>query len=253
MFKLNTVPKWVLPVLLLGLLFGVGAGLVLAGQSDNAESGQESAIDKALSQNDEEVGTAEVGQQADNFQVNGEGQPDTAVPAFIGEEVELQENPDAPQAELFKRVAGSNFQPRDSTTTYSYSGGGCMQRDANVGDSWFTVDLQMPEGAVIDYLRVYYYDNDNNYDINSELWAFDGAGGTTLIAEADSSGAPGYSSAGSDFFSHPVDNLNETLAVVTSIQGGVGADLQLCGIRVRYQYTPLSANFLPAVLNLTAP
>lgn len=253
MSKLNIVPKFVFPVLLLGLLLGVGAGLALAGRSDNAEGGQESPIDKTLSRSDEEVIEAEAAQQSGDFQVDGEGQADTAVSTFLVEEVEIQENPDAAQAQFFKRAAGSNFQPRDSAATFSYGGGGCIRRDSNVGDSWFTIDIQVPEGAIIDFMRVYYYDNSGTYDINSELWAFDGAGGTTLIAEADSTGAPGYSTAGSGFFSHTVDNLNESLVVVASIQGGVGSDLQLCGIRLRYQYTPLASNFLPSVLNLTAP
>ena len=137
--------------------------------------------------------------------------------------------------ETFLRVAGSNFVPRGSSATYSYSGGGCMQRDSNVGDSWFTYDVQIPDGAVIDSLRVYYYDFNATYDINSELWAFDGAGGITQIAEADSSGTPGYSSTDSGLFSNRVDTPSESLVVVASIQGGVGASLQLCGIRVRYR------------------
>ena len=137
--------------------------------------------------------------------------------------------------QTFQRSAGSNFKPRSSTTTYSYFGGGCLQRNSVDGDSWFTLDLQIPDGSVIDFLRVYYYDNDATHDIDSELWAFDGAGGTTLIAEADSSGSPGYGSAGSSFFSHTVDNINESLVVIASVQGGVGSDLALCGVRLRFQ------------------
>ncbi len=136
---------------------------------------------------------------------------------------------------VFHRIAGSNFTPRDSVATFSYLGGGCMHRDSNVGDSWFTHEVQLPHGAEIDFLRVLFYDNSATYDINSELWAFDGAGGTNLIAEADSSGTPGYSSEGSGFFSHIVDNLNESLVLVASIQGGVGSSLALCGVRIRYQ------------------
>jgi hypothetical protein len=162
-------------------------------------------------------------------------QPEATVEAIDSSEA-------ASGIETFLRTAGSIFTPRDSTTTFSYSGGGCMQRNSNLGDSWFTMNIQVPDGSEIEFLRVYFYDNDSTYNINSELWAFDGAGGASLIAEADSSGSPGFSSAGSGFFSHFVDNLNESLVVVASIQGGVGGNLQLCGVRIRYQ-APLSEGF----------
>lgn len=135
----------------------------------------------------------------------------------------------------FLRVAGSNFVPRDSDMTFTYGGAGCLVRDSGVSDQWFTYDLQLPDGALLDYLRVYYYDNNATYDVYSELWAFDGAGGTNLIAEADSSGTPGYSSTGSGFFEHIVDNGGESLVVVVGLPGGVGSSLRVCGIRVRYQ------------------
>lgn len=147
--------------------------------------------------------------------------------------------PTAEEAELgggfqFLRAAGSNFAPRDSDTAFSYGGAGCLQRDSNVGDSWFTYDVQLPDGALIDFMRVYFIDNDASFNVNSELWAFDGAGGTTLIAEADSSGTPGTGSASSASFAHTVNNAAQSLVVVGSIQGGVGIAVQLCGIRFRY-------------------
>ena len=248
MFKLKNSSRLMLAILLLGLLLGVGGGLALAGQSDNGEGGQGTPLDRTLSSNDVEVAQTGTEQDADIFQINGEGQPDTAVPT-VTEEIELLARPEVPQAQLFTRMAGSNFQPRNSATTYSYGGGGCVQRNANTGDSWFTIDLSLPDGAIIDFLRVYYYDNNPDNNINSELWAFDGAGGTMLIAQADSSGTPGYSSAGSDFFSHTVDNLNESLVVIAGIQGGVGSSVQLCGVRIRYQYSPFATNYLPTVIN----
>ena len=253
MFNLTSPSKLVLFVLLLGLLLGLGGGMVLAGQPEDAEGGQGIPLDKTLSSSDIEVAQTGTAQPSDSFQENGEGEPDTAVATFSIEGIERQASPEATQSQRFARMAGSNFQPRDSSATFSYSGGGCVQRNSNTGDSWFTIDLSLPDGAVIDFLRVYYYDNDATYNINSELWAFDGAGGTTLIAEADSTGAAGYSSTGSSFFSHTVDNLNESLVIVASIQGGVGSTLQLCGVRVRYEYSPLSTSFLPAVLNNPEP
>jgi len=253
MFRKVRYSRLVLPVLLIVLLVGFGAGMVLAGQSEKAEEGPERPIDRTPSLNHEEVTGNTAEQSPDDYLLNAEGQPETERPDFFIEEVELLEDPDAPQAQFYKRVAGSNFHPRDSDISYAYRGAGCVVREAGPGDSWFTTDLQVPEGAVIDFFRVYYYDNTSTYGIDSELWAFDGAGGVFLIAEADSIGSPGYGSTGSGSFNYSVDNTDEALVVVASIPEGAGYDLALCGVRIRYQYTLVAANFLPSVLNLTAP
>jgi hypothetical protein len=136
----------------------------------------------------------------------------------------------------FLFAAGSNFRPRSSDTTFSYSGGGCMSRDSSAGDSWFTYDVDLPQGSVIDFLRLYYYDTDGTYDVDSNLWAFDGAGASQLLAQAAGSGSPGFSNVGSGFFAHPVDTLNQSYSIVVSIQGGVGSTVRLCGVRLRYQF-----------------
>ena len=147
----------------------------------------------------------------------------------------IEDSNDTEAVQTFLRASGSNFMARDSKTAFSYSNGGCVQRDSTAGDGWFTLDLQIPNGSVIDYMRAYYFDNDASIDVNTELWAFDGEGGTTLIAEADSMGSPGFGSAGSDFFSYVVNTGGESLAVLAYIPGGAGSNLKFCGIRIRYQ------------------
>ena len=185
------------------------------------------------------IGTAASGMTAawgiDESERNGaEGRPSLSqMEALLGPMIE-DDATDGSGGFLFLRAAGSNLTPRDSDTEFSYSGAGCIQRDSTAGTNWFTMDVQVPDGAVLDFLRVYYYDNDGS-DVMSELWSFDAAGGTTLIAEADSTGTPGYGSAGSGFFSYPVSNLNESLVVVVSIPGGAGANLTACAVRLRYQ------------------
>lgn len=252
MFIKARFSRMVLPVLLMVLLVGFGAGMAVAGQSDKAEKGAEIPIDRTISRTHEEVTGMTAEQSPGDFLKNAEGQPETERPEYDIEEVELLEDPDAPNAQFFLRIAGSNFGPRDSDTTFSYGGAGCLQRDASGGDIWFTHDLQLPDGAIIDYMRVFYYDS-AAWDVYSELYAFDGAGGFSLLAEVDSSGTPGYGSNGIGGFSHTVDNVNESLVLIGGLPGAVGSSLRFCGIRIRYQYTLLSANFLPAVLNVNGP
>ena len=219
-------------ILLIVIVFGAGVSLALAGLSDDAESNLPGPAD-------EPAGVTET-QPDPAAATNAEGQLETA-PLDSNAAVE------APQAQQYLFIAGSNFAPRSAVTTFSYYGGGCVQRDSSTGDSWFTTHIQLPDGATINGLTVFYLDNNATYDINSELWNFDGAGGTDLLAEADSSGSPGYSSTNSPAFSHLVDNSAGPLSVVASIQGGVGSSLALCGIRIGYDYSPLASNYLPTV------
>jgi hypothetical protein len=135
----------------------------------------------------------------------------------------------------FLRAAGAVFVPRRSDTSFSYGGAGCLQRDGTTGESYFLHGLTLPDRALVDYLRVYYYDDDVSSDIRAALYTYDGYGNYRLIAEAVSSASPGYSSTGSGFFAHTVDNMTESLAVLADFGGGSGSDLQFCGIRIRYQ------------------
>ena len=110
----------------------------------------------------------------------------------------------------------------------------------------------MPDGATIDYLRVYFYDTDGGSDAVAELYAYDGAGDSTLIASAAGSGTPAYGSAASEPFSHPVDNRTEALAVVLDFQGASTDALRICGIRIRYQIHFSQIN-LPLILRQAQP
>jgi len=180
---------------------------------------------------------------------------DAAVPpaqVTVIEEVELLPDPSAPSATpYFKFISANTFVPYDDDMTYTYASGGCMSR--NSGGNYTEHTLQLPQGAEIDYLRVYFYDNDAAHNATAYLFAYDGQGHSTSIASVSSSGeADSYRSEGSGYFSHVVDNLNEALSLSLYYGGATTSDLRICGVRIRYQYT-LSITDLPVILNGTSP
>jgi hypothetical protein len=177
-----------------------------------------------------------------------EEQPPGGPGPSSGEEVELTEGLAPNAVPFFKRIAGINFHPLASDVTYASTPGGCLYQTGTSGD--FASDIQVPDGATIDYLRVYFYDTDGGSDAVAELYAYDGAGNSTLIASAAGSGTPAYSSAVSEPFSHFVDNTAEALAVVLDFQGASTDALRICGIRIRYQFHQIH---LPLVLRQAQP
>lgn len=163
------------------------------------------------------------------------------------DEIETQVNPDATtsQVTLFKFIAGSNFHPRESTTTHSYGGAGCAYRTTVSG--FLVTDLQLPQGAEVDYVRLYFDDTSSADDAHLWLYAYDGQGAFTQITEAASSGAPGAGSAGSDFFSYVVDNATTALGLVAGSDSANDSSVQICGARVRYTIEVPSYVMLPSV------
>ena len=152
---------------------------------------------------------------------------------------------------LYKRYEASTFVPVGSDATYAYHGRGCVYRTG--GEDRYSHDLQLPEGAEIDYLRLYFYDIDPVNDAQAWLYAYDGYGNYTEVVSVSSSGTPGQSTAGSGFFSHTVDNVDEALAIMLSYSTATNDDLRICGVRIRYQYS-FSTLYLPVVLKeLTNP
>ncbi len=185
----------------------------------------------------------------------GPEERDTAVSpdeVMVVEEVELLPDPEAPDATLyFKFVSANTFVPYDDDMTYVYSSGGCMSRTG--GGNYTEHTLQLPQGAEIDYLRVYFYDNDPTHNATAYLFAYDGKGHSTTIASVSSTGeADAYRSEGSGYFSHFVDNSIEALSLSLYYGGATTSDLKICGVRIRYQYT-LSTTDLPLILNGASP
>ena len=175
----------------------------------------------------------------------------TANSTIVVKDVERLAVSAAGNALWFKFYTANTFVPYDDNMTFTYYGAGCTYR---TGGTPFTEhDVQLPQGAVIDYLRIYYYDNDANNNAAAYLFSYDGAGNLTQIASASSTGTPGQSSTGSGFFSYPVDNVNEGLSLRLSYGSATTSNLRICGVRIRYQYTSATTTHLPLILNNANP
>jgi hypothetical protein len=182
-----------------------------------------------------------------------EGPEPGAIPYKITvvEEVELLPDLEAPDQFLYyKFISANTFVPYDDDMTYAYGGAGCVYRTG--GTRFANHTLQLPQGAEIDYVRVFFYDNDASYDAGVYLYAYDGYGAFTEIRRVTSSGTPGQGSQGSGFFSYFVDNQAEALSLTLDYGLGGNQNVQICGVRLRYQYSIATVR-LPLLLNQTNP
>ena len=144
----------------------------------------------------------------------------------------------------FKFVAGTAFHPRNSTMTWGYGYGGCTYATANQYDL-MAADFQLPEGAVVDLVRMFYYDT-NAADSDMFLSIYDGAGGTSDPAQAHSSGTGGYGSNADTGFEYTVANYDYSMTIQWR-PNALGTTQMLCGVRVRYFTPPVFGSFMPLI------
>jgi hypothetical protein len=146
--------------------------------------------------------------------------------------LQLNENSSPEWSEFYYVFdAGATLKPRESVQRWGYGGAGCIYPTQNT--ILFNLDLQIPQGARIDYLRILYYDV-SNANTSSWITIYDGLGGVTDLINVASTGNTGYGYEISDYLGHIVDNSTNSY-VLNWVPGEVGPNLQLCGLRVAYR------------------
>lgn len=153
-------------------------------------------------------------------------------------------SPEAPDALVSWRVAGPTLKPRTNDVSYAVNGsGGCTYVTAGSTFSTWNVQPMLPQGAVVDTLRMYYHDTSAS---NSVAWftVYDLYGAIVNEWSVSSSGNFGNSFNDSAPINHVVDYSLYSYAlnwrpVVT------GSTMQLCGFRIFYTAPPFGLAFLP--------
>ena len=165
----------------------------------------------------------------------------TAAPALVRSENSVL----APHSFYYLYVPGSALRPRNSGDPWAASGdGGCIYSTTD-GSAVFNVDIQLPEGAAIDYLRIFYNDT-SAVDANAWVTSYDGEGGYDDLLYVPSAGNSGYGTNLSPFTRVIVHNANQAL-VLNWRPNVAGSTMQLCGLRIAY-HMPDYYIYLPGIL-----
>ncbi len=166
----------------------------------------------------ESMGTAPAPAVADNADVLG-----------------LDRAPSADTYYFYRFIAGSTFQPRESSTTTAYKGAGCTYISG--GSSILNAAFHLPTGARLLGVRMFYYDNVAT-DSHMFITSYNGRGGYSEFIVAASSGTPGYDSIYKQATgTYLIDNFNNALNGVWNSGSTTTSDSALCGMRAFYSMT----------------
>ena len=136
----------------------------------------------------------------------------------------------------YRFVPAQTFSPQDSDTTFDYAGFGCLQ--GKTGTDFLAHSLDLPEGSVIEAVRLYFYDDDATGDVLAALTFYDGQGGFNDLAFFASVDSGGYGTTVASV-SHTYDSMNNSYVLLASFDGSLGSDVRFCGLRVAYRLPSL--------------
>ncbi|MBN1640497.1 MAG: hypothetical protein JXA09_04610 [Anaerolineae bacterium] len=131
----------------------------------------------------------------------------------------------------YVHVTGAALRPRDSAVPWRYGGYGCVYVDSTA--DLLNIDLQLPTGSRVEYLRLYYYDASST---NGTAWLtrYDNAGGFYDLIMVTSSGEGTYGTTLSAYYGQTVDTYNYSYALSWNAHV-TGSAMRLCGLRVAYR------------------
>lgn len=161
-----------------------------------------------------------------------------------------QNNQPANGSMFYKRIAGHGFAPREGFAGYQSGELGCFYKvGLPVG---FDTNLQLPDGAIIRSLTLFFSDVSEENDVFLYLNSYDGLGSSDTIASLGSNSRTGFGSTKSDSLEYVVDNFAEALHLVVHFSDASDSATQMCGVRVGYEYNITSLS-LPIMLNEATP
>lgn len=137
----------------------------------------------------------------------------------------------------YRNYSGLVFHGRNDSDEYEVHGqDGCI-RPTRPGTE-VTMPLMLPDNALIQVVRLYYYDTDPDGDIRLWLTEYPGDGSYRDLVSISSQGGNGYGTAVSHRFYYPVWTVSgwdiRGLALTVRFSAGSGQQ-RLCGVRVAWK------------------
>jgi hypothetical protein len=105
----------------------------------------------------------------------------------------------------FVSIPAIAFRHTNSDTTYAYSAGGSFYRTG--GPNYFDAPLYLPNGAILRFVDLYFYDDNALADVSCSVSRYYGQENTQSLYFGMSTGSPGFGNLFSSDIAHTVDNF----------------------------------------------
>lgn len=130
-------------------------------------------------------------------------------------------------------LVGTTANIRDTATDRGYSGGGCV----NLKNSgrYLSMDVDLPEGAIISSLTSYFYDNSTSANFAVSLLEFNGTSLQTIATVTQALTSTNHASV--NFVlpqPYTVKEISKSLSLQADFGGVLNNTIRFCGVRFTY-------------------
>jgi hypothetical protein len=148
----------------------------------------------------------------------------------------------------YMRVLGSAFHPIRSGITFESPYGSCTYMTSGIAYDYLQADLQLPEGAHIVGMRIWYYDSTGSDGIVAltEYDPFATENGTHEVALVSTSGSGSGGRDTTGAVDYVVRNADHALALRWRPLL-IGSGMAICTVQLTYEVPIGSAAYLPAI------
>jgi hypothetical protein len=146
----------------------------------------------------------------------------------------------------FISIHPHGFRGRYHNNEWVYTASSEMYNPSTTTALNMVAGVDLPDGAVVNKLVLYYYDNSAS-DLYAALYRAPLSGGTNqLMAMIDSSGTPLYSHTEvTTIYYDTIDNMSYSYYVTMNFPVSTSANLRFTGFRIDYGYP----SYLPSIMN----
>jgi hypothetical protein len=143
-------------------------------------------------------------------------------------------------------IFGSTFEDLYSSEVHGFDLGGCRYYDVGSSSTFANATVNLPDGAVITWMRFYYIDTLVDFNSNMQLRVYDFDRSYDVSVDLNSTGSSGLGFAQASPLNIVIDNMNH-IYMLHMQTNAIEDDMSVCWVQIGYTPPSVFGYALPLV------
>lgn len=143
-------------------------------------------------------------------------------------------------------IFGSTFEDLYSSEVHGFDLGGCRYYDVGSSSTFANATVNLPDGAIITWMRFYYIDTLVDFNSSMELRVYDTTRGYDTPVDLNSTGSGGLGFTQASGLNIVIDNMNH-FYMLHMQTNAIEDDMSVCWVQIGYTPPSVFGSALPII------